>query len=134
MRTSTKGSQFCCHFLHNTDAGMLEPDNIGDWSELVRVLFLERPPSPIRRELVGRPHPYHFKTCTVCCSKVPAAHLSAFVRHQSSQRLCIEAAKAESQAAVHAVGRQLQGLLTDVILRHRNTTRGASHHTDAFEA
>lgn len=43
-------------------------------------------------------------------------HLSAFVSNQGSEGLGVEAAVAEAQAPVHAVGCQLQGLLTDVVL------------------
>lgn len=48
-------------------------------------------------------------------------HLSALVCNKGGERLGIEATVAESQAAVHAVSSQLQGLLTDVILKDRHT-------------
>lgn len=50
-----------------------------------------------------------------------SVYLSSLVGDQSSKRLCIEAAKAESQTAVHTVGRQLQGLLPNVVLKGKGT-------------
>lgn len=47
---------------------------------------------------------------------VGLTHLSTLVCDQGSEWLGVEAAVAESQAAVHTVSSQLQGLLTDVIL------------------
>ena len=52
------------------------------------------------------------------------AHLSALVCDQGGQRLGVEAAVAEAQAAVHAVGGQLQGLLPDVVLEETERERG----------
>lgn len=43
-------------------------------------------------------------------------HLSSFVSDQSGERLGVEAAVAEAQTSIHAVSRQLQSLLTDVVL------------------
>ncbi len=48
-------------------------------------------------------------------------HLSPLVCDQGSERLGVEAAVAESQAAIHAVCSQLQGLLTDIILKNAQT-------------
>lgn len=48
-------------------------------------------------------------------------HLSTLVCDQGSKWLGVEAAVAESQAAVHTVGSQLQSLLTNVILMDRQT-------------
>lgn len=47
------------------------------------------------------------------------SYLSAFVCDQGSQGFGIEATVGEPQAAVHAVSRELQGLLSDVILREK---------------
>lgn len=47
-------------------------------------------------------------------------HLTAFVRDEGSQWLGVEAAEAKAQAAIHAVGGQLQSFLPDVVLP-RNT-------------
>lgn len=48
-------------------------------------------------------------------------HLSTLVCDQGSEWLGVEAAVAESQAAVHTVSSQLQSLLTNVILMDRQT-------------
>lgn len=58
--------------------------------------------------------------CT-CEQYVDWTHLSTLVCDEGSQWLGVEAAVAESQAAVHTVCCQLQSLLTDVILRYRQT-------------
>lgn len=58
----------------------------------------------------------------VVVKQLSLTHLPALVRDQGSQWLRVEAAVAEAQAAVHAVGRQLQSFLANVVLT-RNTHR-----------
>lgn len=57
---------------------------------------------------------YVFTTCLM-------TYLSPFMGHQSSQRLGIESAVGESQAAIHTVSSEFQSFLSDIILK-RNTT------------
>lgn len=61
-------------------------------------------------------------------SRVSVTHLSALVCDQRSERLGVEAAVAEAQATVHAVGGQLQSLLTDVVLVETQISVGLHRH------
>lgn len=63
--------------------------------------------------------------------RVSVTHLSALVCDQGSERLGVEAAVAEAQAAVHTVGGQLQSLLTDVVLMETQTSVGL-HRIDSL--
>lgn len=54
-------------------------------------------------------------------------HLPAFVCDQGGERLGVEAAVAETEAAVHAVGGQLQSLLADVVLMGNTRTSVRLH-------
>ncbi len=57
-------------------------------------------------------------------------HLSTLVCDQGGEWLGIEAAVAESQAAVHTVSSQLQSLLTNVILMDTHILKlGRTHFT-----
>lgn len=62
--------------------------------------------------------------------RVSVTHLSALVCDQGGERLGVEAAIAEAQAAVHTVGGQLQSLLTDVVLVETQTSVGL-HRIDS---
>lgn len=50
-------------------------------------------------------------------------YLSAFMRHQSSQRLGIESAVGKSQAAIHTVSGEFQSFLSDIILKRNITSK-----------
>ena len=48
---------------------------------------------------------------------MPQTHLAAFAGNERCEGFGVEAGEGETEAAVHAVGRQLQRLLSDVVLK-----------------
>ena len=55
-------------------------------------------------------------------------HLSALTGDESGERLGVETREGEAETAVHAVSRQLQRLLTDVVLRTKSHMGGHAVH------